>query len=86
MQSDLLQMQGTEEVRELSVEDAIEMEAEVSKLKVFLAEVYHPEGQIIWLFHPNKMLKGEIPMDLIAQGRIKEVTALLDALADGAFF
>jgi hypothetical protein len=53
------------------------------RVRVALAELYLPEGVEIWLKAPNKLLAGEVPLDLIWTGDVDRVLALIDALADG---
>src|SRR6266404_64515 len=53
-----------------------------------LSELYRPEEAKIWLYSPNKMLKGRRPVDLIAQGddaSRDEVLRVISHLKDGAF-
>ena len=37
----------------------------------------------LWLFSPNKRLKGESPSELIRRGESKKVRGLIEALAEG---
>jgi transcriptional regulator with XRE-family HTH domain len=53
-----------------------------------LSELYRPEEARIWLYSPNKMLKGQRPVDLIARGDDEsrdEVLRVISLLKDSAF-
>jgi uncharacterized protein (DUF2384 family) len=50
-----------------------------------IADVYRPDGVEIWMSHPNEMLGGETPIDLIARGEGGRVLDLIDVLRSGAF-
>jgi len=53
-----------------------------------LSELYRPDQARIWLYSPNKMLKGRRPVDLIAQGddpSRDEVLRVISHLKDGAY-
>jgi hypothetical protein len=47
-----------------------------------MAEVYRPEGVALWRKAPNRMLGG-IPDELVREGEVAKVLALLNALAEG---
>ena len=49
-----------------------------------LAEFYEPEEARLWLFSRHRLLKGRKPADLIAEGDVESVLALIDQLRDGA--
>lgn len=59
--------------------------AEVRMVLAGLAEVYKPEGVLIWMNGANKLLGGEVPWDLIARGETDRVYAVIDMLITGAF-
>lgn len=42
-----------------------------------------PQDANLWIFSPNRLLKGDKPADRIAAGEYRAVLALIDALADG---
>lgn len=50
-----------------------------------LAEFFEPEDARLWLFAPHPQLNGERPVDLIAEGRQKDVLAIITRLQDSAF-
>lgn len=59
---------------------------EVTRQKIAeLFDVYKPEGALIWLFAPHKLLGGQIPAQAILDGDADKVAALVDQLTSGAF-
>jgi len=50
-----------------------------------LADFYEPREARLWLFARQKLLKGEIPAELIQKGRSAEVMAVIDQLREGVF-
>jgi uncharacterized protein (DUF2384 family) len=50
-----------------------------------LVEIFGPEEARLWLFAPHPLLEGERPADLIQQGRVEEVRAIIAQLQDGAY-
>lgn len=54
-------------------------------LSTQLAEFYDPDNARLWLYSPHKLLAGRRPAELIAQGDIDAVLALIDQLRDGAY-
>ncbi len=50
-----------------------------------LSEFFSPDEARLWLYSPNRMLGGSRPADLIKDGRIGEVRALIARLRDGAY-
>ena len=50
-----------------------------------LSEFYDPDEARLWLFSPHKLLAGLRPADLVKEGRIDEVRALIAHLKDGAY-
>lgn len=54
-------------------------------LSTQLAEFYDPDNARLWLYSPHKLLDGRRPAELIAQGEIDSVLALIDQLRDGAY-
>jgi transcriptional regulator with XRE-family HTH domain len=50
-----------------------------------LGDFYPPDEARLWLFSHHQQLQGRRPADLIAEGRIDEVLALIDQLRDGAY-
>jgi len=50
-----------------------------------LADLYPPDEARLWLFSRHEQLAGQRPADLIADGRVDEVLAVIDQLRDGAY-
>lgn len=50
-----------------------------------LSEFYDPAEAKLWLFSPHKLLGGIRPADLVKEGRIDKVRALIAQLKDGAY-
>ena len=50
-----------------------------------LAEFYEPDAARLWLYSRHKLLEGRPPAELIAEGDIDSVLALIDQLRDGAY-
>lgn len=50
-----------------------------------LADLYEPREARLWLFSRQKLLKGEIPAELLQKGRATEVITLIDQLRDGVY-
>lgn len=50
-----------------------------------LADLYEPLDARLWLFSRQKLLKGEIPADLLQKGRADDVIAVIDQLRDGVY-
>lgn len=50
-----------------------------------LADFYNPEETRLWLHAGHPMLKGERAIDLIYNGRMHEVLAVIEALDTGAY-
>jgi transcriptional regulator with XRE-family HTH domain len=50
-----------------------------------LSDFYEPEEARLWVFSRQKLLKGQIPAELIQQGRAEEVIAVIDQLREGVF-
>lgn len=50
-----------------------------------LEKVMKPEAASAWLHQPNSELDNMRPLDLIEQGRAREVLDLIEAIADGVF-
>jgi Protein of unknown function (DUF2384) len=48
-----------------------------------LSEVYTAEGVTIWLHSRNRLLQGRRPLDLLADGHIDDVLAVVDRLVEG---
>lgn len=50
-----------------------------------LADFYDPQEARLWLFSRQKLLAGQIPAELIAQGKSDEVLAVISQLRDGVY-
>jgi hypothetical protein len=51
-----------------------------------LSELYdQPDEVRLWLFSRQKLLGGQIPLDLIHAGKTEEVIAVIDQLRDSVF-
>ena len=50
-----------------------------------LGDFYPPDEARLWLFAHHGQLGGRRPADLIAEGQIDQVLALIDQLRDGAY-
>jgi len=50
-----------------------------------LADLYEPDEARLWLFARQKLLNGEIPADLIRQGRTDEVLKIIRQILDGVY-
>lgn len=50
-----------------------------------LAEFYEPDDARLWLYSRHKLLAGRRPAELIAEGDIDSVLAVIDQLRDGAY-
>lgn len=53
--------------------------------KRLIADYYTEEEAEVWMTSPQPLLNGEIPVDLIAEGRADELHSLLDAMDAGAY-
>jgi transcriptional regulator with XRE-family HTH domain len=50
-----------------------------------LSDIYKPIEARLWLFKPQKLLSGETPASLLAQGRYKDVLAVLNQIRDDVY-
>jgi transcriptional regulator with XRE-family HTH domain len=50
-----------------------------------LSDFYEPQEARLWLFSRQRLLDGEIPAELIQQGRTQEVLSMISQLRDGVF-
>jgi transcriptional regulator with XRE-family HTH domain len=50
-----------------------------------LAEFYAPREAKLWLFTPQRALRGATPADRIEEDRLDDVLTLIRQLQDGAF-
>lgn len=50
-----------------------------------LEKVMKPEAAAAWLHEPNAELGNMRPLDLVEQGRTREVLDLIEAIADGVY-
>jgi uncharacterized protein (DUF2384 family) len=58
---------------------------DITELVVRLSAYYDLEGIDDWLASPQKLLGNRSPDSLIAEGRMTEVTQLIDQLDAGAY-
>ena len=58
---------------------------ELATVSQQLAKVMTPEASAAWLLQPNALLGHMRPIDLVAQGRYRDVLDLIDAVGDGVF-
>ena len=50
-----------------------------------LSDFYDPREARLWLFSRQKLLDGQIPAELIQEGRTEEVRSMIAQLRDGVF-
>ena len=50
-----------------------------------LSDFYDPREARLWLFSRQKLLDGQIPAELIQEGRTEEVRRMIAQLRDGVF-
>ena len=50
-----------------------------------LADFYEPRDARLWIFARQKLLADQIPAELIQQGRVDEVLAVVNQLRDGVY-
>ena len=50
-----------------------------------LSDIYTPIQARLWLFKPQKLLNGEAPARLLAQGKYREVLAVLKQIRDDVY-
>ena len=50
-----------------------------------LADFYEPQEARLWLFARQRLLDGQVPADLIAQGRSDSVLAVISKLREGVY-
>lgn len=50
-----------------------------------LAELYEPDEARLWLLSPQKIFRGERPVDLIRSGRYQEVLHAIHQLQEGVY-
>src|SRR4051794_2306824 len=58
---------------------------ELSEISLILAETATPRGVTQWLNARNRLLHGERPVDLIAQGKADQVRAAAESLVAGDY-
>jgi hypothetical protein len=81
---------GRSAARWLSAEEAVPTHGasavtirRLAYLDTLLSDVIGTNQQRFWLRAPNPGFRGEAPIDLITSGRVQEVIAVLELLADG---
>lgn len=50
-----------------------------------LSDIYDRDEVKLWLMSKQKLLGGQIPLDLIQAGKTDEVIAIVDQIRDGVF-
>lgn len=50
-----------------------------------LSEFFAPGDVKMWLLSPNQQLAGKRPVDLLAEGKLHDVHAIIERLRDGAY-
>ncbi len=50
-----------------------------------LSDIYKPIEARLWLFKPQKLLDGEAPANLLAQGKYRKVLAVLKQIRDDVY-
>ena len=50
-----------------------------------LSDLYEPRDARLWIFSRQKLLGGEVPAELIQNGRVDEVLTAVNQLRDGVF-
>jgi len=50
-----------------------------------LSDFFDPQEARLWLFSRQKLLSGQVPADLLQQGRTNEVLLIISQLRDGVF-
>lgn len=57
----------------------LELEFVIDKL----ADIYEPHDARLWLFSRQRLMGDQVPAELIQQGRVDEVLAVVNQLLDG---
>lgn len=50
-----------------------------------LADIYEPRDARMWLLSRQRVLEGKVPAEMIQQGQVDDVLAVVDRLLDGAY-
>jgi len=58
----------------------------LARVQYLLADMVDADEAQRWLHAPSASFRGECPIDLLESGRIDEVIAALEALADGGTY
>lgn len=56
---------------------------ELAYVRELLEDIYTPDGVQVWLASPLQRLGGERPIDLINEGRVEEVVAVIAQMREG---
>jgi uncharacterized protein (DUF2384 family) len=75
---------GWGERRELQRQAEKDGIGRVGRLIDHLEDVYTREGVGVWLLGRHRRLGGRRPVDLLVDGNVREVEALVDQLRSGA--
>ena len=49
------------------------------------ADIYGPRDALMWLLSRQRVLEGKVPAEMIQQGQVDDVLAVVDRLLDGAY-
>jgi len=58
----------------------------MGRVRFLLGDLMPYEVALRWMQTPNPGFRGEAPIDILMSGRVDEVIAILEALADGGTF
>lgn len=50
-----------------------------------LSDIYEPRDARLWIFARQRLLEDRVPAELIQQGKVDEVLAVVNELRDGVF-
>ena len=50
-----------------------------------LSDFYEPHESRLWIFSRQRVLNGDVPAEMIQQGKVEEVLTAVNQLRDGAF-
>jgi transcriptional regulator with XRE-family HTH domain len=50
-----------------------------------LSDIYEPRDARLWIFARQRLLEDRVPAELIQQGKVDEVLAVVNQLRDGVF-
>lgn len=50
-----------------------------------LSDFYEPQDARLWIFSRQRVLNGDVPAEMIQQGRVEEVLTAVNQLRDGVY-